>query len=236
MITDPTYLSDEELLQLLRQQLHIGFGVDAARRARVAEEASRLMLVLAERVYKAPEEWGLAPIPPGLRDDVAHDVLLALLERAPGWGEADNVAEWFGKQAERRFEELWPKAGGLDTAPHEPTVLGATILQVAGTEEELDTAASTMLDAPDGPWQRFEQEFPRDAFVLRLRYVLDRAPDEMMVMLDAPNTRAIHSRLSRARGRLRMFFEQSGYDRSLVAPLLRQFGANQGEVAVEEDA
>ncbi len=231
MATDPNYQSDEEILKRLHAHIGEALAKDTrpTRIARLTEEAGDLMVVLAERIYTAPERWGLGHIPGMLRDDVAHDTLLTLIKDGSHVGDRGTIAEWFAKQAERRFQELWLKAGdksALQTPLPEPTTAMEEV-----TEQDLE-AASALLDAEGGPWVRFEQEFPRDAFVLRLRYILNRSPDEMMIMLDTSSSSAIRSRLSRARSRMRMFLEQSGYDRTTIGALLQQFGSGQAE---EED-
>ena len=226
MTTDPNYQSDQEIVKRVRQHLAEAFEGDTrpARRIRLGDEVDEMMQVLAGRIYAAPDVWGLSSIPQELRDDVAHDVLLDLFRDGQTGGEREGVAEWFAKRAERRFQELWSRAETVAGAPQAP--VSTPLPPVKEGASEADVA---VLDTPGGPWQRFEQQFPRDAFALRLRYVLNRSPEEMMVMLDSPSTGAVHSRLSRARGRMRMFFEQSGYDRNTILAVLRQFGDAQGE-------
>jgi DNA-directed RNA polymerase specialized sigma24 family protein len=230
MTTDPNYQSDQEIVKRVRQHLAEALqgGARPARKIRLGDEVDEMMQVLAGRIYAAPEVWGLSSIPQELRDDVAHDVLLDLFRDGYAGGERGGVAEWFAKHAERRFRELWGRAKAVanvsqaqGSTPPFPVKEGASEIDVA------------VLDTPGGPWQRFEQQFPRDAFALRLRYVLNRSPEEMMVMLDNDSTGAVHSRLSRARGRMRMFFEQSGYDRNTILAILRQFGDAPGEEGEE---
>ena len=231
MTTDPNYQSDEEILKRLHE--HIGEALAKETRpvriARLTEDAGDLIVVLAERIYAEPERWGLGHIPGVLRDDVAHDTLLTLIQEGSGVGDREDAAAWFAKQAERRFQELWLKAGDK-SALQAPLPEPATAVEEV-TEQDLE-AASVLLDVEEGPWVRFEQQFSRDAFVLRLRYILNRSPDEMTIMLDTSSSSAIRSRLSRARSRMRMFLEQSGYDRATVGALLQQFGSGQAE---EED-
>ena len=231
MATDPNYQSDEEILMRLHTHIGEALAKDTrpARITRRTEEASELIMVLAERIYAEPEHWGLGHIPGVLRDDVAHDTLLTLIQDGSGVGDRGNAAEWFATQAERRFQELWLKAGdkGALQAPlPEPATADEQV-----TEKDLEDA-SALLDATEGPWALFEQQFPRDGFVLRLRYILNRSPDEMTIMLDTSSSSAIRSRLSRARSRMRMFLEQSGYDRTTVGALLQQFGGGQAEEEV----
>ena len=228
MITDPNYQSDEEILKRLQQHLNetSSKGTRPSRIARLDQDTHDLMLVLAERIYAEPERWGLRNIPQPWRDDVANDSLLGLLQQASSFGGRELVADWFAKDAERRFRGLWSKTENVADTPRE-MASPSFADQEATAEEQPEVATSALLDAADGPWQRFEQEFPRDAFALRLRYVLKRTPDEMLIMLDAPTVSAIHSRLSRARGRMRMFFDQSRFDRSAIQAILKQFGDEQ---------
>ena len=77
---------------------------------------------------------------------------------------------------------------------------------------------------PSSSRRQFENDFPRDASTLRLRYVDNRSPEEMAALLDAPSIRAVGQRLTRARDRFRMFCEQSGLDRHDTADLMLRFG------------
>jgi DNA-directed RNA polymerase specialized sigma24 family protein len=226
MSTDPNYQSEEELLRRLQQHLAEAAGADTrpARRARLAEEANAVVLILADRIYSDARRWGLGNVPPNLREDVAQDTLLNLLQNAGAIGGRENtVADWFGKQSERRFRILWRTMETAAQSPREPELISSDRVT-----ESSEPVAGPGVDEPDGPWHKFEQEFPRDAFVLRLRYILRRSPGDMAIMLDAPNINAINSRLTRARGRMLMFFEQSGFDQKAITEIMDQFGENSG--------
>ncbi|MDA1036076.1 MAG: hypothetical protein O3B65_04240, partial [Chloroflexi bacterium] len=86
------------------------------------------------------------------------------------------------------------------------------ITEPEADEEAIGTEPSLFTDT-NGIWASFETSFPRDAFALRLRYLMHRKPAEMAVMLDAPSERAISMRLDRARERFKMYCEQQGIKR-----------------------
>ena len=229
MTNNPAYHSDEEILNRLRTRMEEAALPETSpvRTDRLVQEANALVVLLAERIYTDPERWGLTHIPATLRDDVAQDVLLQLLRHAGSFEGRETAVDWFTRRAERRFREMWRKLEAL-RAEGPPS----HVEDAPSAAEEPDQGTVEVFDAADGPWRRFEHEFPRDAFALRLRYMLKRTPGEMMIMLDAPSTNAIESRLNRARGRIRMFCEQAGYDSQDIAAVLRHFESNGNEESV----
>jgi DNA-directed RNA polymerase specialized sigma24 family protein len=221
----PAFISDEELVKQLQAALRVvrpegspGPDDEQARTARgLAEE-------LAERIYREPATWGLANVPPEFRDDAASDAFTALLFAIPEMRGRQGVAEWFSVTVESKFRRLWTLAerqaverkrlaveAAENPAPEPPSA----------AEPEPD-AEQSMFEEPEGTWTRFETAFPRDAFALRLRYLLKRDLEEMAVMLDAPSSRAITMRLDRARDRFRMYCEQVGVGRRELQAMLDQ--------------
>ena len=134
-------------------------------------------------------------------------------------GSPRNIREWFVNAVEVRFKELW------SSADRETRVRETEEATARSREEAAETGqgASIVFEENSELWQRFEGEFPRDAFALRLRYELNRTPDEMAVMLDAPSERAITIRLNRAKERFRMYCEQAGLSQRETAGILAQF-------------
>lgn len=220
------YLSEGEIVKRLQTLLrdHAEASKDAPAREGSVREVRNLTAELAERIYREPEKWGIAGIPIDYRTDAAADTLMQLLDRVPTMGNPRNVAEWYAEAAEARFKELW------STAEREA--------KARETEEEKERrSAEAQGDAGGGAsavfeenaelWQRFEADFPRDAFALRLRYQMNRDVDQMAVMLDAPSPRAILLRLNRARERFHMYCEQAGLSQKETAGILAQFGEEQ---------
>jgi DNA-directed RNA polymerase specialized sigma24 family protein len=228
MTTDTNYASDEELFRRLQGNLHEATeeATRPARRARLAQETTDLVRTLAGRIYDQPDRWGLDRVPAESRDDVACDVLIALLQQATSAGIRSSVAEWFGRQAESRLREAVARTGEAAPRLRERQVPGA-ISQLQAQEGVGDKLPPSLLDAADGPWQRFEQQFPREALALRLRYFLGRTPEEMMAILDIPSSGVVGAQLSRARGHMRSFLESAGYDPKAIAGMLSQFGGEQ---------
>jgi DNA-directed RNA polymerase specialized sigma24 family protein len=221
----PAFISDEELVKQLQAVMRAtppeglnGPDDDHVREARTLAEE------LAERIHREPTTWGLASVPAEFRDDAANDAFTALLFAIPEMRGRQSVSEWFSVTVESKFRRLWslaerqkaererlvseaaanPKPAALDSSAPEPP------------------AKPSLFEEPDGAWARFEVAFPRDAFALRLRYLLKRDLEEIAVMLDAPSARAITMRLDRARDRFQMYCEQVGVGRRDVAAMVAQ--------------
>ncbi|MBM3940224.1 MAG: sigma-70 family RNA polymerase sigma factor [SAR202 cluster bacterium] len=216
MTTGPTYFSEDELikrLQIVQRDVATGPLADSRMEAN-ARESRNLVAEVASRVYAEPERWGISNIPEKYRDDAAHDALVSLLQSVGEYKGQRPVTEWFAQLAEAHFRRAWmmnePRRGE-GARPPDPS-------------PEQQAALEQLLDAPDSPWKRFERDFPQEAFALRVRYLMNRSPEEMAVLLDAPDARAIVMRLNRARDRFRMFCEQAGMDRKELAKLLTRLG------------
>lgn len=222
MTTGHYYQSDEEIIRRLQVILHEQGGgpQDHARRENGIREVRNLTAELAERIYREPDVWGINEIPVEYRVDAAADTLLQMLSRISTMGSPRNIREWYVDAVERRFKELWSEAD-------KETKARETEEETARSREEAaesgQGASSVVFEENAELWQRFEGEFPRDAFALRLRYQLNRTPDEMAVMLDAPSDRAIMIRLNRAKERFRMYCEQAGLSQRETAGILAQF-------------
>ena len=93
--------------------------------------------------------------------------------------------------------------------------------------------AKNLFRLRDGPWQRFEKEFPRDASALRLRYEQHHSAAEMEVMLDASSERVVLTRIDRARARFRMFVEQAGFGRPETTAIMERFKDDAAEGTAE---
>ena len=224
MTNRPAFISDEELIKQLQAVLRAtppegpqGSSDDHVREARA------LSVELAERIHREPMTWGLANVPVAFRDDAAKDAFTALLFAIPEMRGRQTVAEWFSVTVESKFRRLWSLAERQNTERARLAVEAAANppAEEPTPEPEVD-AEPSIFEVPDGTWTRFEVAFPRDAFALRLRYLLNRDLDEMSVMLDAPSVRAITMRLDRARDRFRMYCEQVGVGRREVVSMMDQ--------------
>lgn len=220
-MTSHYYQSDEEIIRRLQVLLreHGDGPQDPARHESGVREVRNLTAELAERIYREPDAWGIEDIPMDYRVDAAADTLLQLLARIPLMGSPRNIREWFVNAVEVRFKELW------STADNETRARESEEETVRSREETAESGqgAAVVFEENAELWSRFEGEFPRDAFALRLRYQLNRAPDEIAVMLDAPSERAITIRLNRAKERFRMYCEQAGLSQPETAGILAQF-------------
>ncbi|MEE8519666.1 MAG: hypothetical protein V3S98_11125 [Dehalococcoidia bacterium] len=221
MTNGPSYNSEEELIKRLqivfRDMAHGGY--DPTREANDAREVRNLAAELAERIVMEPEKWGISIIPEELRDDAAADAFVALLLSVPDFRGRQPISEWFANTVESKFRKLWTiseqKAAERENNEREPKP------KTKGADIDGPTAA--VFEDNNGVWEKFEKEFPRDSFALRLRYMLKRTPDEMAVMLDAPSTRAVTMRLNRARDRFKMFCEQTGIGRRETSDIMEKF-------------
>ena len=219
-MTSHYYQSDEEIIRRLQVILHDqGGALDRARRESGVREVRNLTAELAERIYREPDAWGIHEIPIEYRADAAADTLLQMLSRVTTMGSPRNIREWFVNAVEARFKELWSSADRETRARESEEAMARSREEAAETGQ----GASVVFEENSELWQRFEGEFPRDAFALRLRYELNRTPDEMAVMLDAPSERAITIRLNRAKERFRMYCEQAGLSQRETAGILAQF-------------
>lgn len=222
MTTNPNYHSDSELIKRLQIVLRDASDPfhDRLRAEGNQREVRNLTAELAERIYAEPDKWGLSTIPEGLRDDAASDALLALLVEVPEFRARQPVAEWYIAKVEECYQRLWAISQRQAAEPRTPESPVAPVESAATPDAE----ALEFFGSADGIWQGFEKQFPRDAFALRLRYLLKSSPEEMAVMLDAANTRAITMRLNRAKDRFRTFCEQSGLGRRETADVMVRFG------------
>lgn len=224
MTNRPEFISDEELIKQLQDALRsapaensLASGADHVREARTLAEE------LAERIYREPSTWGLASIPVEFRDDAAKDAFTALLYAIPEMRGRQSVAEWFSVTVESKFRRLWTLAERQNIERVRlAEEAAANSPPEAAEPEPAPDAEPSMFEEPEGTWTRFEVAFPRDAFALRLRYLLKRDLEEMSVMLDAPSSRAISMRLDRARDRFRMYCEQVGLGRKEIASMMDQ--------------
>ena len=222
MTTGANFHSDEELIKRLQIVLRdvSDISLDRPRSENNQREVRNIAGELAERIYAEPDKWGIATLPEGLRDDAAADALMAMLVEVPEFHARQPISEWYAQTAEAAFRKLWVIAQ-QQAAEHGRTEPQAEPID---TPEASDEETTAFFEESGGLWQQFEKQFPRDAFVLRLRYMLKRSPEEMAVMLDAANTRAITMRLNRAKDRFRTFCEQSGNSRSDTENLMVRFG------------
>ena len=187
-------------------------------------EIRTLASTLAERIYDDPERWGIAEISPEFRDDAAADTLVKLLSGSAEISPRMRVTEWFSRAVEVRFRQLWAIAEEAREKHREQTAVEDEPL----SDEEQESAANVLEENSD-MWQRFEAEFPHDAFMVRLRYVMNRRVEDIAVMLDAPSVEAVVARINRGRDRFKMLCEQSGFSR-------RQTEAIMARMAEEQDS
>ena len=232
MTSGPTYYSDEELVKRLRDLSRDHRQGGSRRRGGGIREIRSLASSLAARIYDEPEKWGIAEIDPRFRDDCAADTLIKLLSGQTDFTGRARVSDWFGRESEARFRQLWRMAEQArekhkklheDDAwdEEEAAADGAAAEQPDAPEAAADgNGAADALDENSDIWRRFEAEFPSDAFVLRLRYVMNRSADEIAVMLDAPSVQAVGSRINRGRERFRMLCEQNGVSRRSIATIM----------------
>ena len=216
MTISPNYYSDEEILKRLHAIL-----VERPVRRRAGQQAmsdARVLVgELASRIYDEPGKWGLSQIPEGFRDDVAQDALVDLLAALGTVKDRRSAAVWFSGAVEERFRQIW--SAKQRSAALAASANGATPSRLRRTAVD----AKNLFRLKDGPWQRFEREFPRDASALRLRYEQGHSTSEMEVMLDAPSESVVLTRIERARARFRMFVEQAGYGRPETAAIMERF-------------
>ena len=179
-----------------------------------ASEVRGLIQELAERIYRDPVKWGYSSIASEFRDDAVIDAFIAMLFALPEMRGKQSVTDWFSVNVESKFRRLWALEERL--APERERLVKEKAERVATEpeieEEQMQGEPSLFADTK-GIWPGFESSFPRDAFALRLRYLMQRKPSEMAVMLDAPSERAISMRLNRARDRFKMYCEQQGINR-----------------------
>jgi DNA-directed RNA polymerase specialized sigma24 family protein len=193
-----------------------GTGGDA-----LASDVRSLTGELAERIFRDPERWGYASIAPEFRDDAVADAYTALLFALPELRGKQPIADWFSETVESKFRLLW--ALEERQVPERERLASEAVEQRATAPgEEAPAKRTSLFEDAEGIWPGFETAFPRDAFVLRLRYLMQRKPAEMAVMLDAPSERAIGMRLDRARDRFKMYCEQQGIKRSENDALVEQ--------------
>ncbi len=215
--TGPSYYSDEEIVKRLHALL-AERPVSVTNR-HASSEIRTLFGELASRIHDNADQWGLSSIPAAFRDDAARDALVDLLAAVGTVKDRRFTTEWFAATVEERFRQLWSAQGRANAL--RDRAQAASNGSVPTSRPPLDIAE--VFGADDGPWQRFERDFPRDASALKLRYQDGHTPDELEVMLDARSPSAVTARLSRARSRFRMFVEQSGYDRREVGAILERF-------------
>lgn len=220
MTNAPSFHSDEEIINRLQtiSRDYAAAGGGHSRHMSDVREVRDLVAELAARIYDDPEKWGTADMLPRFRDDAAADAFMALLVNVPDFRRRQDVSDWFTRTAESKFRRLWSMA---ERQEQEKGASGNG--QADGQGAEASEEALEVFEANRDVWQRFEGEFPRDAFALRLRYMLNRDPEQMAVMLDAPSPRAIAIRINRARDRFRMFCEQTGLGKREVADVMEHF-------------
>lgn len=224
MTNKSAFQSEEEIIKRLQALLRESMGPTAAGPGdATAKEARELAAGLADRIFDDPNKWGIASIPVDHRDDAVADAFVAMLTSINDLGGRQSIPEWFGVTAESKFRRLWTLA---ERQASERERLAADRADSPDPEQEEEDSptgiAASMFEVSGGMWESFEHEFPRDGFALRLRYLLKRTPEQMVVMLDAPSSRAVNLRLGRARDRFRMFCEQSGMAHREVATLMDQ--------------
>ena len=224
MTNRPAFISDEELVKQLQTALRATEGdAPQSRDDTHVRNARGLAEELAGRIHREPTKWGLANVPLGLRDDAAQDAFTALLFAIPEMRGRQSVAEWFSLTVESKFRRLWSLSERQGVERERLALEAAAAPKpVAEPAEPEPVAVLSLFEEPDGIWVRFEVDFPRDAFALRLRYLLRRELTEMAVMLDAPSSRAITMRLDRGRDRFRMYCEQVSIGRKDIAGMMEQ--------------
>ena len=218
---DVTFLSEEEIVKRLQIVLRdfIEARGDYARQTNSVKEAKDLAAKLAERIYDEPQKWGVADILPEFRDDSAADAFVSLLLGIENFPGRSTVNEWYERTVESKFRRLW-------TLSEEQTLVSPSEdIGVSGQSDAEHLAengidSSSVFEEYSSVWISFESDFPRDAFALRLRYMLGRNVDQMVVMLDAPSNRAIAIRVNRARDRFKMYCEQHGLDRNEISGIM----------------
>lgn len=224
MVSNPNFSSPEELVKRLQvvfrdlTDTSSAFGLSDAN----LREARNLAAELAGRMYDEPGEWGAGEVPERFRDDAVADALVQLLVAVPAQRGRQSIVSLFAKSVEASFQKAWADAQAAEAERSRLTPPAAPAV------DESAAPMISVFEAQPELWARFEQEFARDAFALRVRFLLNRGPDEMAVMLDAPNERAIIMRLNRARDRFQLFCEQAGLDRREVEVLIAGFSTKEG--------
>lgn len=216
-MTNRAFISDEELGAQLKALL--SSSSNGSEDPRMGEVRA-LTEELAERIYRDPAKWGYANIPAEFRDDAVSDAFTALLFGLRETRGKQPLAEWFGITVESKFRRLW--ALEERQAPERARLASERTAPEPESADDATPKEPTLFEDTNGVWPNFEAAFPRDAFALRLRYLMGREPSEMAVMLDAPSERAIRMRLDRARERFKMYCEQQGIKRRESARLIEQ--------------
>jgi hypothetical protein len=225
-VNRPAFFSEEELVKQLQGVLR---SVTSEPQRRPSDEtvgeARALVEELAQRVYNDPSRWGIADVPDEFRDDVVNDTLIALLFGILDVRGRQTVVDWFSTTADAKYRRLSALAERQRSERERVAVAAAANPGSEGqsaTPTDDDDVIPPLFDLPKGGWAKFEAEYPRDAFALRLRHQLKRTPEQMATMLEAPSSRAISMRLDRARERFRVFCEQQGVPRRDLNAMLTQ--------------
>ena len=71
--------------------------------------------------------------------------------------------------------------------------------------------------------EKFETEFQRDAYALRLKFEKGHSDSELEYMLDVTTPRTLVSKIERAKSRFQMFLEQTGYSQEEVMSIMQRF-------------
>lgn len=221
----PAFVSEEELVKQLQDVLRSVTSVpNAYPTDEQIADAQAIVEELSMRIYNNAELWGIADVPAEFRDDVVIDTFNTLLFSLNSPKLRTSVIDWFKTTAEAKFHRAWALAERQKAEAERITVAAEANPRPRETPEDsgVPADAPAAFSLPDDGWSRFEAEFPRDAFALRLRYLLKQTPEQMATMLDAPSSRAIAMRLTRARDRFRMFCEQQGISRTQVGAMLSE--------------
>lgn len=224
MTMEATYVSPEELFRRLHDTLSEGVAdsTAAARRTRLGHDASNLVRVLAERIYDKPQEWNLTIESELWGEDLPHDLLLAILNRAGGIGFRSGGFDWVEKEVVRRTEIIKSMIAATDKS-RKTSRKKTPSSKIQGQTSKAGLPSNVLPQNAANPWRHFEQNFPRDALLLRLRFLLNRTNEEIMTILEIPSAGALNARVRAAREGMRSYLREAGYDTRSVDETLKTF-------------
>jgi hypothetical protein len=224
MTTEATYISPEELFRRLQNSLGEGVSdsVGAARRTRLGHEAASLVRALAERIYDGPQDWGFGIESELWGEDIPHDLLLAVFNRAGGVGFKTGGFDWFEKEVLRRIEVVKSMVASVKNG-RKAAIKKASRSNVKVQQTESGLTVNTPSERVANPWRHFELNFPREALLLRLRFLLNRTNAEIMTILEIPSAGAVNARVRAARTGMGVYLRDAGYDPKSVDEALKMF-------------
>ncbi|MEX2599530.1 MAG: hypothetical protein WD533_07735, partial [Dehalococcoidia bacterium] len=205
--------SDDELikrLQIVMQDI-ASAGGDLARADANLREGRNLAVDIATRIADDPKAWGTDAIAVDYREDAVADAFASLLSGISGFRGSQPVTQWFAEELQSRSEEL--------QAAREADAAGKASDGGGRWDDGVEPLVFTQ-----PVWREFETAFPREAFLLRLRYLLRRTPEEAAAIVGVATARTVNMRVNRARDKFKDHCTQAGLDIRSTERLLTELG------------